>query len=120
MKHYILRDRKPVPVSLLEWAEWFGNDANRIVAQDRIERADADPVLVSTVFLGLDHRWGNGPPLLFESLVFGGPLDEKMYRWSTWDEAEAGHRHLLVESITEGELLAWQARQMIAGATTIR
>jgi hypothetical protein len=44
------------------------------------------------VFLGLDHRFGgSGPPLLFETMIFGGPLDEEMWRYSSWDAAEAGH-----------------------------
>jgi hypothetical protein len=47
-------------------------------------------VRVSTVFLGIDHAW-EGPPLLFETMVFGGPLDEEMERYSTWEEAERGH-----------------------------
>ena len=28
---------------------------------------------------------------LFETLAFGGPLDEEQRRYSTWDEAMAGH-----------------------------
>lgn len=32
-----------------------------------------------------DRRW------IFETLVIGGPLDDKMKRYSTWEEAEAGH-----------------------------
>lgn len=47
---------------------------------------------VSTVFLGLDHAWGDGPPMLFETMVFGGSNDEYCERYSTWDEAEAGHK----------------------------
>lgn len=46
---------------------------------------------VSTVFLGLDHSFGSGPPLLFETLVFGGPFDQEMERYATWVEAEYGH-----------------------------
>jgi hypothetical protein len=46
------------------------------------------------VFLSLDHRdSGEGPPLVFETMVF--PLDSfvELYceRYSTWAEAEAGH-----------------------------
>ena len=49
-------------------------------------------VRVSTVFLGLDHNWTPGQrPLVFETLVFGGPADGMMERYSTWEEAEAGH-----------------------------
>ncbi len=50
-------------------------------------------VHVSTVFLGLDHNHtGKGPPLLFETMVFGGPLHDEQWRYCTWEEAEAGHK----------------------------
>jgi hypothetical protein len=40
----------------------------------------------------MDHgRGGDGKPVLFETLVFGGPLDGDMWRYCTWTEAEAGH-----------------------------
>ena len=46
---------------------------------------------VSTVFLGLDHQHFDGPPLLFETMVFVGEHGDEMERYSTWDEAVAGH-----------------------------
>lgn len=52
-------------------------------------------VEVSTVFLGVDYRMGNGPTQLFETMVFNGPLDREQARYSTWDEAEAGHRAMV-------------------------
>jgi hypothetical protein len=89
--HYILRGHTPVPIkSVQAWAEWFEHSDARRIAHDRIE-----DVLVSTVFLGLDHNFGRGRPILFETLVFGGPLDGTMERYSTWDEAEIGHTDML-------------------------
>ena len=42
----------------------------------------------STVFLGLDHQLTeDGPPLLFETMVFGGPLSGETDRCSTWELA---------------------------------
>jgi hypothetical protein len=53
---------------------------------------------VSTVFLGLDHQHGDGPPLLFETLVFGpAQHDGDMDRCSTWDEAEAMHERMVAK-----------------------
>lgn len=47
---------------------------------------------ISTVFLGLDHSFTPGAkPVVFETLVFGGPLSDEMVRYCTYDEAEAGH-----------------------------
>ena len=50
---------------------------------------------VSTVFLGIDHNFGEGKPLLFETMVFGGKLDEETERYSTWEEAVEGHNHMV-------------------------
>lgn len=89
---YILNGKEPVLASdTLEWARWFENADSRRVASDRVcEEAE-----VSTVFLGLDHGYGEGAPLLFETLVFGGALDGEMERYSTWDEAERGHQAMV-------------------------
>src|SRR5262245_61047886 len=46
---------------------------------------------VSTVWLGLDHGWGRGAPIIFESLVCGGLFDGTMRRYSTLEQARAGH-----------------------------
>jgi len=86
--HYILVGREPVKYDdLEEWARWL-EKANRIVARDK-----TPGVTVSTVFLGLDHRFRGdvGPPLLFETMIFGGPHDEYQERCSTWEEAEEQH-----------------------------
>lgn len=86
--YYILDHRRqPLEVSMAVWSEWMAS-AERHVALD--ERGD---VQVSTVFLGLDHNhWGSGPPILFETMVFGGPLDGQQQRYTTWRAAEHGHR----------------------------
>lgn len=88
---YILRGHTPVPCEdLLQWANWFEN-AERHVAEDRVGEAR-----VSTVFLGLDHNFGReGPPILFETMVFGGPCDGEQNRYATWDEAAQGHQTML-------------------------
>ena len=90
---YILDGKTPVVASdLPTWARWF-ETANRIVKQTPI----ADDIRVSTVFLGLDHSWGKGAPLLFETMCFGGPLDEAQDRYSTWQEAEEGHKAMIAQ-----------------------
>ncbi len=87
-RHYILdATGEPVPCDLMTWATWLetSDDARR-VAFDTIDGVD-----VSTVFLGLDHRFGSGPPVLFETLVFGGLHDGAGDRYCTRAEALAGH-----------------------------
>lgn len=85
--YYILKDRKPVPVeSLEEWAKSY-DITDRHVARDKI-----GDVEISTVFMGVNHRiHGDGPPLVFETMIFGGAHDWHKTRASTWEEAEQQH-----------------------------
>jgi hypothetical protein len=90
--HYILAGRTPVAVDLMTWAVWFEDNENRRIADDTIGASR-----VSTVFLGLDHNFRpTGPPILFETMVFAGPLDGECSRYLTYDDAEAGHTAMLV------------------------
>lgn len=86
--HYILKDKKPVATDAITWAKWFA-EADRVVAKTQIGE-----VGISTVFLGLDHQYGSGPPLLFETMIFGGPFDGETYRCSSWAEAEVIHKDM--------------------------
>lgn len=83
--YYILKDREPVLCDLMTWADWI-EGGERIVKQENIS-----DIKISTVFLGLDHQWGKGPPLLFETMIFGGELDMYQDRCTTWEQAEAMH-----------------------------
>lgn len=77
-----------------------GRETYRRVAADQI-----GPLWVSTLWLGLDHSFGdNDPPLIFETMVFnrgdeGG--DVLCERWATEAEAFAGHQDV-VNRIREG------------------
>ena len=95
--YYILKGQTPTLArDVLHWAEWF-ETANRIVKQTVF----ANGTRVSTVFLGIDHSFSNGPPLLFETMVFGGPYHGEEDRYTTWDEAEAGHA-AIVARLSQG------------------
>lgn len=91
---YILDEngQPAVEHDLMRWAQWWESaDKQRILAHTHVGN-----ILVSTVFLGLDHRhFGEGPPLLWESMVFGGNLDESQQRYSTREAALAGHAELV-------------------------
>ena len=89
---YKLEGHKAVPCEdLMEWARWF-ETADRHVAKTILKGPGNIDIKVSTVFLSLNHNWGEGNPILFETMVFGGPLDQRMERYGTWDEADAGHK----------------------------
>jgi len=96
---YILNaagEPEPEP-DLFVWAAWLeraSRDRSRVVAQDRDERAGAGDVLVSTVFLGLDHNFsGEGPPILWETMILGGPHDQLQWRYCSREAAMVGHQH---------------------------
>jgi hypothetical protein len=80
-------DGKPqLEPDLIKWASWM-EGFDRVVCQEQIGASR-----VSTVFLGLNHRFAPGPPVLWETMVFGGPLDEEQDRCSgTREQAEAMH-----------------------------
>lgn len=82
--------RQPVGVyDPMAWAVWASHQSEFPVAVGRIETED---FFVSTVFLGVDHNYGRGPPTLFETMAFdrtGKPV--ATVRYSSWSDAEAGH-----------------------------
>lgn len=94
--HYVLRDGTPVEEpNVIKWGQWFENAGEtRVVRQSTV--GGPSGIMVSTVFLGIDHNFSfQGPPLLFETLVFGGPLDGDMRRYTTREAAESGHKEML-------------------------
>lgn len=92
MSYWILKNKVPVETEDMFQVNNFLSDfKNKVVKQENL----ADDVRVSTVFLGLDHRFGEGPPLLFETMIFGGEHDQYQTRCSTWSEAEEMHKQAL-------------------------
>lgn len=90
--------------------QWYGLDGQLIGIQEA-ERLLVDPIAcriahtkivtskgaitVSTVYLVLDHSFGDGPPVLWESMVFGGPIDEDQRRYTSRADAVTGHAELV-------------------------
>lgn len=96
MSRYFTRTGEPM--TLMQWALEFESHDNH-VAEDLV-----DGVRVSTVWLGLDHSFGGPVPLIFETMVFGGPNDEFCARYSTEQQAREGHTRT-VAAIRAGESL---------------
>jgi hypothetical protein len=97
---YILDERgQPVPCyNLLRWAMWFGSsEEQRRVALDDLGELGR----VSTVFLALDHNFSpmQDPltyrPILWETMVFGGPHGHEMRRYMSREAAERGHAEMV-------------------------
>lgn len=84
---------KPVPEPDLDkWATWCEMFEHRRVANENI-----GGVCISTVFLGLDHNHSRqGPPILWETMAFGGHLDQAQMRCAgSREQAEAMHREMV-------------------------
>jgi hypothetical protein len=68
---------------------------NRVLAQTEV-----GPLLVSTVFLGVDHDFGGGPPVLWETMIFNAPddhpLDGYQDRYTSREAAMEGHARAVV------------------------
>lgn len=129
-------DRQGEPISFAEWA--LLTESGRYSDEDddyrRVAFTEVGPYHVSTVWLGIDHGFGlplpGVPyrPIIFESMVFAselsfsperqtdfGPLGGFAYhesfdqwRYSTEDEALAGH-----EQLVEQVRLTWEATRHI-------
>jgi hypothetical protein len=86
---------------------------------------DGEAVDVSTVFLVFDHGF-EGPPVLWETMVFGGPDDGWQQRYRSRAAARTGHaavlaRYAISEGLTDGltdALAAVLARYAISEGLT--
>lgn len=96
----LTRNHKVVPlpgpenfdVRVLDKFSRMLRDTHRVIRQDVV----AEGIEVSTVFLGLNHRHLlNGPPLLFETMIFGGAYDMSQWRYTSYKKALKGHRSAL-------------------------
>lgn len=101
---YYDRQGNPMPDSAGTFI--FGSNAD----DRRVAETQVGDVWISTVYLGLDHQWGDGPPLIFETMAFSAPkgkadFGDELYcdRYSTEEEAQAGHDSA-VKEFTEGRL----------------
>lgn len=88
-----LYDRQGAPISMERFTELLSQASN----YRRVAETQVGPFWVSTVWLGLDHSFGSGPPLIFETMVFAGDHDlgdgreRDCRRYTTEAEALEGH-----------------------------
>ena len=86
-------NRQGQPIDMMTWARSAEDIESKRVAETTVGK-----LWVSTVWLGLDHAFMGGPPLIFETMIFPVEGDEvtswsEEYcdRYSTEDAAKAGH-----------------------------
>lgn len=68
MMDYYDRDGKPI--TIMEWSRLFQDREYAVIARLEEDRDDGTHILISTTWLGLNHQWGDGPPLIFETMIF--------------------------------------------------
>lgn len=81
------------PLTLDQWVARFNQKSYQVIRQTALP----DGGMVSTVWLGLDHGFGPGPPVIFETMVFwpdtatehGG--ERECRRYTTLADARKGH-----------------------------
>ena len=81
--------KTPVPCDdFLAWGTWY----ETAIRKCQVALTLVGDARVSTVFLGIDRNyWRRGPPLLFETMVFGGWMDMATDLYPTWEQAALGH-----------------------------
>lgn len=109
--HYM--DRSGNAISMRDWVRLRHHLPNYI----HIRTEDVGPYFVSTVWLGLNHSFGFGPPMIYETMVFAREIshheetetpwgtlpafdyhkDFDQRRYSTEEQAVAGHEAVVNE-----------------------
>jgi len=90
---YILENRVPRVCRTYDDMAMSWYDGRRHVRSNYVEG-----VHLSTVFLPIDHKFfRDGPPVVFETMIFGGDEDGYQMRYTNWDAAVLGHREVLHE-----------------------
>lgn len=93
----LLPDFSVAPVTDMEEAGRLANTSHKLFV------TTIGSITVSTVFLCIDHAWGDRvAPILFETMVFtysgcGSAYDGRQDRYTTYEEAKAGHKALVKE-----------------------
>lgn len=93
-------NREVIPCGMQQWAEMFSDGKARTVDYTIVHNC-----MISTVFLGLDHSFSGGRPLVFETYITCPGTEGSVFlRYSTWEHAEEGHKEALISLI---ELPEW-------------
>jgi hypothetical protein len=105
----LYRDRQGRVIDVGRWVELEENRAYRRVAKTNI----GNEIMISTVWTGMVH---SGRRDVFETMVFGGLLDQEAWRWETERQAQEGHDNVVrlvrlslahPEEVEEHEADAW-------------
>lgn len=81
-------------IDVMEWAKKYSKEGARVIQQDKV-----GPFFISTVYLGLDHRFlQGGPPLIYETMIFhddSGFMEHYQQRYSRSVVASETHQRIV-------------------------
>ena len=85
-------DKNVVKSSLEEWQNFIVG--NLPTNYKHVGDDEVNGKRISTVFLGLCHNYNpySNIPIVFETMIFDEGKDIYQERYSTWKEAEEGHK----------------------------
>jgi len=96
IKYYALNDDNIAVECNMEYALLCGTEdlVSNIIQQTDV----SDGLMVSTIFLGMDHCFGGSEstPLLFETMLMGNTEEEEVcVRYETYVQAVEGHWNMV-------------------------
>ena len=120
----IYYDRQGQPMEMMAWARKLEDDPE----YQRVAVHWVRGWMVSTVWLGIDHSFGHGAPIIFETMIFppgdeagehGIMSEEYQDRYATEAAAQAGHDRALswLREKLGDDALADIAGPLVAGSS---
>jgi hypothetical protein len=99
MDKYILDEHgnPKLEPDLVTWATWYEENGDK----RRVAFTEVGEAKVSTVFLGLDHNWSGGAPVLWETLIYGGRFSGEILRYTSRTAALVGHEIMVARATTK-------------------
>jgi len=113
---YILQDGKPMPIrDSFAWANWM--EKHRFT--ETVQHDWHCGVMISTVFLGLDHNYGpNGMPILWETILFARTRKSRQCfnqtfqcRYTSQQDADNMHQHI-IKLFKSGYSVSWIKKRL--------
>ena len=94
----------PVKCAIETWERFMKRIADRRVGLTLFRGGPFGEVRISTVFVGVAIDDTAPAPLVFETLVTGGPMDGHVAKASTWEEAVTLHDSISLAVKQIGEI----------------
>lgn len=87
---YVLNETNSVvPINdAATWRKWMAS-TDRV-----IDRTEKNGIVVITIFVGVDMSISDAGPFVFETIVAGGDLDGKNWRYASQPAAKRGHKEV--------------------------